>query len=568
MDESRHLRYGAAGFILLVSVTVANIAALPAIAVQDLSATDTKETLEFTILGGSTIAAAESVEKNRPDKVKKPAAEAIQYVQKCLDVLIEHGTDRYGVKDAPILVSILDVESRTCPENPESLDEEWRVERRGRRNPAGANMLMDQSTLKTMFLMSKVTGDDKYARFARDYMGYWTNNLVDDKGFFWWGWHRHYDVYEDIMTGHMGNHHELNGAHLIAWDRLWEVNPEAVQKEIEAIWEWHVVDKETGEINRHGDGKHGCAFSESAGPFLHAFAFLYTKTKEQIWLDRAKLVANYYWNRRNETTDLSAEAPNLTDRFDGNHFVTIITGLYCHTLLKAYELTGEEMFKGHAVAYLKAYAKYGFDEETGEFWGSLELDGTPVPGPRAKEGYAVYEPRGYLDPWCPYVLGYQLPIYTAQIYGYAYQTTKEKIFLTTARRFADLIQKRLPVRGCQEGTWYNGYARQYAARGTYAGKYGRTISFFINLYVSTRDDKYLRLAEGVANEAIDRLYSKGLFRGHPAKPYYEATDGVGFLLYALLELDQVTKHPQEVLEKQAIIIGNGKDQMRIGLDNW
>ena len=33
-------------------------------------------------------------------------------VQECLNVLMEYGTDRYGPKHLPILVSILDVESR------------------------------------------------------------------------------------------------------------------------------------------------------------------------------------------------------------------------------------------------------------------------------------------------------------------------------------------------------------------------------------------------------------------------------------------------------------------------
>jgi len=63
-------------------------------------------------------------------------------------------------------------------------------------------------------------------------------------------------------------------------------------------------------------------------------------------------------------------------------------------------------------------------------------------------------------------------------------------------------------------------------------------------------------------------YAKEEPRGHPAKPYYEATDGVGFLLYALLELDQVEKRPNEVLAKRAILIGEGKDKVRIGFDNW
>jgi len=188
---------------------------------------------------GSSAFAGESTKEKDVNMTNKHIAEKIdyvKYVKECLDMLMEYGTDRYGKVHAPILVSILDVESRICPENPASLDERWRVKRRGRRNPAGANMLMDQPILKTMFLTCKVTGEDKYAEFARTYMDYYMKNLVDEKGFFRWGWHRHYDVYQDIMTGHNLNPHELNAAHLIAWDKLWAVNPEAVRKEIEAIW--------------------------------------------------------------------------------------------------------------------------------------------------------------------------------------------------------------------------------------------------------------------------------------------------------------------------------------------
>ena len=45
-------------------------------------------------------------------------------VQECLDVLVEYGADRYGPKHLPILVSILDVESRDCLQNPKPLDEQ------------------------------------------------------------------------------------------------------------------------------------------------------------------------------------------------------------------------------------------------------------------------------------------------------------------------------------------------------------------------------------------------------------------------------------------------------------
>ena len=126
-------------------------------------------------------------------------------VRECMDLLMQYGTDRYGEVHAPILVSILDVETRDCPEQPESFDEAFRVIRRERRNPAGANLLTDQPTLRAMYALSDISGEKDYAAFADRYAGYFMENLVDDQGFFWWGWHRHYDVFKDSRAGHAPN---------------------------------------------------------------------------------------------------------------------------------------------------------------------------------------------------------------------------------------------------------------------------------------------------------------------------------------------------------------------------
>jgi len=111
-------------------------------------------------------------------------------VKECLDILMEHGIDRYGNVHAPILVSILDVETLTCPPIPEKLDEDFRVTRRDRRSPGGSNLLTDQPTLKAMYALSDFTGNYDYAAFADRYSSYVMKNLVDEQSFFWWGWHR------------------------------------------------------------------------------------------------------------------------------------------------------------------------------------------------------------------------------------------------------------------------------------------------------------------------------------------------------------------------------------------
>jgi hypothetical protein len=493
-----------------------------------------------------------------------------RYVRTCLDTLMQHGTDTYGEVRTPMLVSILDTRTLSCPQVPARLDEPFRVTRRDRRNPSASDLETDQALLKTMVLFSAATGDHKYADFAHRYTKYVMDNLIDDKGLVWWGWHRRYDVYDDTRKGHGGDHHELHAIHEIDWDHIWSIHSEAVSRTIEAIWQWHVIDKQTGEINRHDDGQRGCDFSMSAGAFIEAFAFMHDQTGEPKWLDRARLLADYYWDRRNPNTDLFPDRPNAgQQRFDGSSFVTAITGLYCHSLLKAWRLTGDNTFRDHAVAYLKAYARYGYDAKTAKFWGALRLDGTPIPGPRLSGGYAAYEPRGHLDLWEPYVAGYQYAIYTAQAYAYAYQVTGDDDLLTAAKRFAEWMERTRP--GTFEGhenAWYRDYTAGPGKKGTYAGKYGRSISFLLNMFLVTGDEVYLQRGRKTADEAIEKLWHNGLFRGHPAKPYYESIDGVGYLLYALLQLDRVLEQPQPFLPNKAITIVDGDKRFVVSMENW
>jgi neutral ceramidase len=459
------------------------------------------------------------------------------YVRQCLDVLIECGTDRYGAAHSPLLMNILDVRTRECPADPEAFDEAYRVTRRERRGPGGGNLWMDQETIRAMYALSRQTGDLRYAQFADRSLSHVMTQMVDEKGLFWWGWHRHYDAHRDEMTGHAGNWHEIH-VQRGAWPELWAVDARAVTRQIEALWEWHVIDKATGEVNRHDDGRRGCDFAMSAGEILRAFALLHHQTHQPQWLQRARLLADYYWQRRHPETNLIPNRPNAgPTRFDGSHFDTSIAGLYCRCLLDAFQWTGDPVFRDQAVAYLKAYAKHGYDPATGKFWGSLRLDGTPVPGPRLRDGYAQYEPRGHIDLWQPYVAGYEHPLDAAITCVLAAQMTGDDSLIEASERWAKFIERGLPAGPCQNDTWYDAFAREQAQQGAYADHYGKAIQFFLGRYNLSGQEHYRKLARSVADDAIRKLFHNGLFRGHPAKPYYESIDGVGTLLMALLELE-------------------------------
>ena len=82
----------------------------------------------------------------------------------------------------------------------------------------------------------------------------------------------------------------------------------------------------------------------------------------------------------------------------------------------------------------------------------------------------------------------------------------------------------------------------------------------------TKERRYLDSAQQTADEAIDKLFANRLLRGHPAKPYYEATDNVGARLYGLLELDLVLRSTNMVLKHQEILTDSEDHQL--SLDNW
>jgi len=508
---------------------------------------------------------------------KRPYA---SYVRQCADLLMEHGTDRYGNIARPLLVAILDVRSRTCPA-PDALEPErpgqkpfveprlcWKVQ--------GADFFMDQITLDVLYVLAGMTGDARYAAFAdaylRDAMG-----LVDEKGLFWWGSHRCYDVFTEEMRPSPikggKQWHEINVIRP-RWEQMWRVNEQATRRELQAIWQWHVIDKKTGEIDRHSSGTRGCDFAMSGGMFVYAMALLGRKTGDPAWLDRATLIADYYWLSRNPKTNLIPNCPNdRYQRFDGKHFDTSITGIHCYFLLKAYELAGREVWRDRAMAYLRAYAKHGFDPKTGKFWGALCLDGTPEPRPRKKnnETYShadnsQNDPVGYLDLWQPHALGYEFGLATAQVYAFAAQLTGDPEMLETARTWARWIRQSPPAEGPISSLRWEEYGKRFAPQGTYAEYYGRAVSFFLHMYSLTGQKEHLDDARRFAQEAVSRLYYQGLLRGHPALPYYFSTGGVGCLMYALLQLDRVLANPEAIVRAKALPLGfNGQT---MGWDNW
>jgi len=534
-------------------------------------ATDLKLTLDSD-LDGFSLSATTSVETDE-------WLSWGEYVRRCLDTLVEHGRDTYGDVHTPVMMSIIDVKTRAAPHVPGLYDGYVRTEgRRHRRAEGGANLWNDQATLRSMYHLSEKLNDPKYAQAADDYIAFILAYCHNNNGLLQWGSHCFYDAHTDRVGGDTrgGGVHEIL-IRQAEWHQLYRVNPRGMERQAELIWTHHIQDKTTGMHNRH-DSEGTGDFAFSGGSFAMVFSFMYHATQDEKWLRRAQLIADWHWGARNPDTGLAPTSPAspYPQNFNGRHASTQLVGPFAAQLLRCFELTGDTRFRHYAVTFIKAYDKYGWDEEHQTYWGAIRLDrsafasarlqrvmehesepevfaidGTPLRDKADFYDY-IWAPDGHVDVWKTIIYSWEFPVEAAQASIDAYNlsgkdpASRDPELLAIARRWAHVIESNMPptpgrrFREAMEATLPD----VTETGGTYAENYGRAISFFVHLYRATQEQHYLNLAETLARESVEKLYENGLFRGHPAKPYYDALDGVGLLLWALLDLDD----PEQALQ--------------------
>lgn len=511
-----------------------------------------KASVEFTTSSGMTLRGTTELSPS----VKLTWRE---YVRNCLDQLIEHDRDVYGKVHSPLFMAILDADTLRSPAKPMPLDYTVRLEERlHRRGERGSNLWYDQRLLRALYRMSELEGTDKYKQAADDYASYYLENCHKlqtdespyDNGMLSWGTHVYWDCYKDRPGGDKKG----RGPHEILvfraeWEPMYRVSPLEVEREVVGIWQYHVVDKATGLFNRHDNNKKGCDFAFTGGPFIEAQAFMYKATGNPKYLAQARTIASWHWENRNHETNLTADSPGNSKRFDGQHCLTTVCGIHSLHLLNSYRHTKDKSFYDIATSYIKAYDRYGWDAEGKTYWAMLKLDGTPVPKQPKGKGYDVYAPFGHVQPWRDLLYSYEFTLAAGQAAVDAYEISvadgePDPELLEIAKRWGGVIERSLPPRigDRWKAEFVAALPQMQESQGVYAEDYGRAISLFIHLHRATNGPHYLALAEKLADEAVRKLYRNRLFLGHPAKPYYETTDGVGMLLVALLELDKVDEN--------------------------
>lgn len=414
--------------------------------------------------------------------------------------------------DRPMWPSVLDVRTRRYPEGKHVPQRVYRLIGA----PRGSTLYWDQPMVVAAYALSELTGKPQYAQAVDSYVDAFLSHCVEENGMFRWGNHAYYDVFERKPISFAKGHHELRPI-TPAWDVFWRHAPERVTRYIRTMADRHVYDPATGGFNRHDDKKKGHAFIEAGGILSESLAWLYRKTGDSDLQKTALQIARYSYCHRDASTGLVPNEPDM-GRWDSKVCTTEI-GLWAQCLLRAGDYTSNDEFIEMARSATRAYLNYAYEKESGRYFGQISIrDGQPVV-PREKG----YWPGKYSDPWnTDQWPNHDYPMSVAESCLSLYTLTGESAFLDGIGRWAHIAVMGSPG---QTGRW------------AYAENYGRCIHFLTRAGMQLDDERLLANAMHLADEAVDRLFEHGMFKGYPLGNVYESVDGVGFLILALMLLE-------------------------------
>jgi len=459
-------------------------------------------------------------------RTRDGARDFLTCVQSHLDKLLANGTAPFGPDPCGMWMASLDTKTGRYPED------DSRPKHIGKRvyreidAPKGCTLYWDQPQIVAAHALSRQTGDSRYTEAADAYVEAFLERCVAKSGLFLWGNHYYWDAFRGTvmrflplvpcdMATEAGELHEARPIPP-AWESFWRVDARAAERAIRAMGEHHLYDPETGGFNRHADKRRAHAFIESGGILAESLAWLSRRNRDPSLADLALRIARSSWSSRGHDTNLVRNSPDH-ERWDQTTCTTE-AGLWAGSLLRCADYTGVEEFASIAREAVLAYLRYGYDEQTDRYWGRLSVDdGRPVLGPKA----TVYMPDEHADLWAPLFPIHDYPMALAETCVSLFERTSDERFREGISRWAGVVEKNLPANG---------------GKGAYAEHYGRCMHFLTRAAVVLHDEGLNSLAERVAEEAVGLLFTDGMFRGHPGEDRYDAVDGVGFLLLALLYL--------------------------------
>ena len=217
----------------------------------------------------------------------------LDVVRRYADAMIDSGRDVYGPAKTGLFLSALDRRTlKPLTIRPVAPGGIRRGDRAGLpwRELVGANPQTDENLLRALYVLSSITGDDRYRAAADNEIEWFFKNAQSPvTGLLPWGehlsWHA---ILDQPISSETEFSHEFARPWAL-WDRSFELAPEASKRFALGLWNHQIADQKTGGFDRHAPyDRHGPAdgkdFPRHAGFYIHTWAHAYKHTKDDTFL--------------------------------------------------------------------------------------------------------------------------------------------------------------------------------------------------------------------------------------------------------------------------------------------
>ncbi len=512
--------------------------------------------LVFLSVNPAPAGAAEAVLQPQTDPAEmspqERSARYLEVVRTFADTMIAHGRDTYGPKETPVWSAILDLETLKSPTFEEVKKSGGRLEERA---IEASNLQQDVVTLHAFVELSEVTGDPQYRQAVDDYVNAYYDFMQQPvSGLISWGEHSFYDMFADepayVHKNWDGgkNHRPIWNQHEllwppIPWSLLWEMAPEHTEALIKGQrYHFRSMEPEDYRFMRYVSlnddpprftGGGSFSWISHGGQRISAFAVLYEKTGDPLWLQWARGPIEYLWEERRFPTGLFKTTEDQSKHPGSRVGGDALIALHAFRATRYLPESEQAFFLEHGLEMLDVIHKYAWNPEEENYAHVLGPEGEVLTPHHKLEGSP-----GFARPVYDLSLGggdhgYMLYLQKAAIEGWR-ATDGAGETRTIATNIANLVRREYPPSRHERG-----WRKRFAKESLFPGSFGYMINNFLDLYELTGDESYLADAQVLADDAIAMLWTGKLFRYKPEGEFYEAKFQVGDLLLGLIRLHRI-----------------------------
>ncbi|HEX4132416.1 MAG TPA: hypothetical protein VHZ24_20465 [Pirellulales bacterium] len=232
----------------------------------------------------------------------------LDVVRRTVDALLRTAVDRFGKQQSGMILSVLDRENATpltkLPSPPAG------VRQGDRCGPGGSNANLQQDLYRSMFHLSRLTGDPQYAEAARDaLLDFLRIAQSPETGLLAWGEHMFWDCVDDCPGTLYGKQIHEPKRKILYFDLWYDADPERTLRYARGLWDHQIFDHKTGNFSRHAsydkhDPRKDFDFAKEGSYFIDCWSKAYEKSRDPVYQEAVRVLTTRYLGRANPKTRL------------------------------------------------------------------------------------------------------------------------------------------------------------------------------------------------------------------------------------------------------------------------